>query len=220
MIQDLGFWFQCRKYGPRSLASADFAVAVFTYAEIQRIAYIFFVIKSVQVRNQHKQNTYKCFWFHSREFSLCGFFPLKKPRNLRNSWCREKCLDDQNERCSESRIYHAFNNWLKSVLKSHSHCHESAFSQNILCFYIFFGAKRNFLVKWKDEKIKYDFITNTAMMWVLGMLGGVQKLRWQDKVGEWYWKCHWYADFPLHIMIKKLRHKCKQGVGRGSSIGK
>ena len=142
----------------RSLASADFAVAVFTYAEIQRIAYIFFVIKSVQVRNQHKQNTYKCFWFHSREFSLCGFFPLKKPRNLRNSWCREKCLDDQNERCSESRIYHAFDIWLKSVFEiAFSLSWICIFTRNFVDSYFFMERKETFL--WNGRIIKSNTIS-------------------------------------------------------------
>ena len=25
---------------------------------------------------------------------------------------------------------------------------------------------------------------------------GVHKLRWQDEVGRWYWKCRLYAYFP------------------------
>jgi hypothetical protein len=29
------------------------------------------------------------------------------------------------------------------------------------------------------------------------LLGGVHKLRWQDKVGRGYWKCQRCADFPL-----------------------
>ena len=53
-------------------------------------------------------------------------------------------------------------------------------------------------MKWKDEKIKYDFITNTAMMWVLGMLGGVHKLRWQDKVGVRYWNGIDMQIFPYN----------------------
>ena len=90
---------------------------------------IFFVLKSVQVRNQHKKNTYECFCFHSCEFSLCGFFPDKKNAKPKEQpWCTAKCLGDQNERFSESRIYLAFNNWVKSVF-------EIAFSLSWICVF-------------------------------------------------------------------------------------
>ena len=36
------------------------------------------------------------------------------------------------------------------------------------------------------------------MMWVLGMLGGVHKLRWQDKVGVWYWNGIDMQIFPYN----------------------
>ena len=27
-------------------------------------------------------------------------------------------------------------------------------------------------------------------------VGGMHKLRWQDEVGRWYWKCQQFAEFP------------------------
>ena len=50
------------------------------------------------------------------------------------------------------------------------------------------------------------------------LLGGVHKLRWQDKVsrGRGYWKFQRYADFPC-ITVKEFLHQCP-GMQQGSKI--
>ena len=47
--------------------------------------------------------------------------------------------------------------------------------------------------------LKYDTIKNynQFMPKSYELMGVIHKLRWQDKVGRWYWICQRYADFPL-----------------------
>ena len=51
--------------------------------------------------------------------------------------------------------------------------------------------------------------------------GAIYKLRWQDEVGKWYWKCQRYADFPLYHAVNEFWcHNCQPSVGRLSIMVK